>query len=78
MDAHFRNALAYRLTVTKITVLSRADAVDDTGSSHVVVQAGKPGVELVRAQEDIHGGIVSKWIQSSKAEPIAETALCHR
>jgi hypothetical protein len=50
--------------------------VDDTGSSHVVVQAGKPGVELVRAQESVHSSIVSRWIHSSKAEPIAGTKRC--
>ncbi len=73
MDAHFRNAFTYRLTVTKVAVFSRADTVDDTGSCHVVFQAGRPGVELVRTQEGVHGRNVSLWIHSHKGEPVAKT-----
>ena len=54
MDAHFKDALAHRLAVTEIAMLSRPDAKDDPVATHFVFQAGEPIVEFLRALKGVH------------------------
>jgi len=79
VDAHFGDALANRFAIAKVAMLGGSDAVDDSGTSNVVLQGRKPSIEFFRPQKGIHTSmypigyrIATDYLKKTGSSPVMQ------